>query len=45
MRSEKVDVFYFTADSIPVIVMARVQGHPPVGELGEVDEKYTIQNS
>lgn len=40
-----VDVFVFTADSISETAMAREQRHPPVGELGEVDDKYTIQNS
>ena len=40
-----VDVLLFTADNIPVTDMAMEQGHPPVRELGEVDDKYTIQNS
>ena len=40
-----VDVFVFTAGNISVTVMAREQKNPPVRELGEVDDKYTIQNS
>ena len=40
-----VDVFMLTADNISVTAMARKQKHPPVGELGEVDDKYIIQNS
>lgn len=40
-----VDVFYLTADNISVTVKARFQRHPPVRELGEVDDKYTVQNS
>lgn len=40
-----VDVFLLTADNIFETAMAREQRHPPVRELGEVDEKYTIQNS
>lgn len=40
-----VDVFVFTADNIFEIDMAREQRHPPVWELGEVDDKYAIQNS
>ena len=45
MRLETVDVFYYTADNISVTAMAREQKRPPVRELGEVDDKYTIQNS
>ena len=45
MRLEMVDVLYATADNISVTAMARVQRHPPVWELGEADDKYTIQNS
>ncbi len=45
MRSGVVDVFLYTADNISVTDMAREQGHPPVRELGEVDDKYIIQNS
>ena len=40
-----VDVFLFTADNISVTDMAREQRRPPVWELGEVDDKYAIQNS
>ena len=40
-----VDVFMLTADNISVTAMARKQKHPPVWELGEVDDKYAIQNS
>ncbi len=34
-----VDVLLYTADNISVTDMAREQGHPPVRELGEVDDK------
>ena len=37
-----VDVFYVTADNIVETDMARIQGRPPVEELGEVDDKYVI---
>ena len=37
-----VDVFLFTADNIVVTVRARLRWHPPVRELGEVDDKYVI---
>ena len=37
-----VDVFYDTADNIFETDMARIQGRPPVEELGEVDDKYVI---
>ena len=40
-----VDMFIIIADNISVTAMARQQKHPPVSELGEVDDKYTIQNS
>ena len=40
-----VDAFLRAADNISETIMAREQRHPPVGELGEVDDKYTIQNS
>lgn len=40
-----VDVFLLTADNISETDMAREQRHPPVRELGEVDDKYAIQNS
>ena len=39
-----VDVLIFTADNISVTAMARKQKHPPVCELGEVDDKYTTIN-
>ena len=42
MGLEMVDVFLFTADNISVTTMAREQKHPPVRELGEVDDKYII---
>ena len=42
MGLEMVDVFLFTADNISVTTMAREQKHPPVRELGEVDDKYVI---
>jgi len=42
MRLEMVDVFLFTADNIVVTVRARLWWHPPVRELGEVDDKYVI---
>lgn len=45
MRLEMVDVLLFTADNIYVADRARIHGHPPVWGLGEVDDKYTIQNS
>jgi len=37
-----VDVLLNTADNIFVTDMARLQRHPPVEELGEVDDKYVI---
>ena len=37
-----VDVLYYTADNTVMTDMARLQRHPPVGELGEVDDKYVI---
>ncbi len=37
-----VDVLLFTADNIIVTVLVRLQWHPPVRELGEVDDKYVI---
>ena len=37
-----VDVFIFTADNIVMTVMVRLWWHPPVRELGEVDDKYVI---
>lgn len=40
-----VDALVFVADNISVSVMVRLQGHPPVRELGEVDDRYIIQNS
>ena len=42
MRLEVVDVFFFTADNIVLTVLVRSLRHPPVRELGEVDEKYII---
>lgn len=42
MRLEKVDVFLLTADNIDITELARLYWHPPVGELGEVDDKYII---
>ncbi len=42
MGLEMVDVLLFTADNISVTTMAREQKHPPVRELGEVDDKYII---
>lgn len=39
-----VDAFAFVADNISVTAMVRT-GASPVRELGEVDEKYIIQNS
>lgn len=40
-----VDAFMFAADNISVTDMVRIQKRPPVRELGEVDDKYIIQNS
>ena len=37
-----VDVFFATADNTTITAMVRLQWHPPVCELGEVDEKYVI---
>ena len=45
MRLETVDVFIVTVDNISATAMAREQKRSPVWELGEVDDKYTIQNS
>ena len=42
MRLEAVDVLITTADNISATVKAREQKHPPVRELGEVDDKYVI---
>ena len=44
MRLEAVYVLITTADNISATVKAREQKHPPVRELGEVDDKYTIQS-
>lgn len=37
-----VDVFLFTADNTGITDLVRQYRHPPVLELGEVDEKYVI---
>ena len=37
-----VDVVMVTADNTIMTAMVRVQWHPPVRELGEVDDKYVI---
>ena len=37
-----VDVFLLTADNTTMTVTVRSQWHPPVRELGEVDDKYVI---
>ena len=42
MRLEMVDVFLVTADNTIITAMVRVEWHPPVRELGEVDDKYVI---
>ena len=42
MRLEMVDVFFFTADNTDITELVRLYRHPPVGELGEVDDKYVI---
>ena len=40
-----VDVFFFTADNTDITELVRLYRHPPVGELGEVDDNYIIRNS
>lgn len=45
MRLETVDVFIFTEDNISVTAIAREQRRPAVRVIGEVDDKYIIQNS
>jgi hypothetical protein len=42
MRLEMVDVFIVTADNTDISELVRLYWHPPVGELGEVDERYVI---
>ncbi len=37
-----VDVFFDTADNTAITAMVRLWWHPPVGGLGEVDDKYVI---
>ena len=37
-----VDVVMVTADNTIMAAMVRLQWHPPVRELGEVDDKYVI---
>ena len=37
-----VDVFFVTADNTVMTGKARSRRHPPVGELGEADDKYVI---
>ena len=44
-KLEMVDVFLLTADNTDITDLVRLCWHPPVRELGEVDEKYIIQNS
>ena len=42
MRLDMVDVFFVTADNTVMTGKARSRRHPPVGELGEADDKYVI---
>ena len=37
-----VDVFCYAVDNTAMADMVRPQRHPPVWELGEVDDKYVI---
>lgn len=37
-----VDVLYYTVDNTAVTATVRLWRHPPVWELGEVDDKYVI---
>ena len=41
-KLEMVDVFLLTADNTDITELVRLCWHPPVRELGEVDDKYVI---